>query len=123
MSVKFLMESYSLVFPVCGEDGTLAAMPLCPSAASPACGKNHSSWTVNSNSSDIPLCTGETAAAPGGAALRKRYPSACGKNPSMDVVRFPVTKVPVSMTIVPYNRVLRGLRGRIGSGLPSPYRC
>ena len=31
-------------------------------------------------SGDIPLCTGETAAAPGGAALRKRYPSACGKN-------------------------------------------
>ncbi len=40
MSVKFLMESYSLVFPVCGEDGTLAAMPLCPSAASPACGED-----------------------------------------------------------------------------------
>ena len=81
MSVKFLMESYSLVFPVCGEDGTLAAMPLCPSAASPACGKNH----------------------------------------SMDAVCFPVTKVPVSVTVAPHSRVLCSLHGRMSSGPPQPY--
>lgn len=43
--VEFLMEFYSLVFPVCGEDGTLAAMLLCPLRYPPACGEDLFNFT------------------------------------------------------------------------------
>ena len=47
-----------------------------------------------------------------------RYPPARGEDPSRNVIRFPVTEVPVSTTVALYNRVLRGLRGRMSSGPP-----
>ena len=52
----------------------------------------------------------------------KRYPSACGKNPFVDAVRFPVTRVPASPTVAPHSRVLCSLHGRMGSDKSLPYR-
>ncbi len=50
---------------------------------------------------------------------------ACGKKePSQGCGSFSrYARVPVSTTVALYSRVLCGLRGRIGSGSPSPYRC
>ena len=44
-----------------------------------------------------------------------------GEDPSRNAIRFPVTEVPVSTTVALYNRVLRGLHGRMSSGPPQPY--
>ena len=52
----------------------------------------------------------------------KRYPLACGEDPSKSVVRFPVTKVPVSLTAALRGKVFCSLHGRIGSDVPPPYR-
>lgn len=49
------MESYSLVFPVCGEDSTLAAMLLCPLRYPLRVGKTCST----SPPSRYPLCVWE----------------------------------------------------------------
>ena len=40
---------------------------------------------------------------------------------SVDAVRFPVTRVPVSATVALYNRVLCDLHGRMSLGPPQPY--
>ena len=71
-------------------------------AVSPACGKN----TAGSLGRDI----------------KEAASSACGKNPFRNAIRFPVTKVPVSTIVALHSKVLRNLPGRIGSGLPQPYR-
>ena len=54
-------------------------------------------------------------------SISKRYPPARGEDPSRNVIRFPVTKVPVSTIVALHSKVLRNLPGRIGSGSPQPY--
>ncbi len=51
----------------------------------------------------------------------ERYPPARGEDPSKSVVRFPVTKVPVSATVALHSKVLYDLHGRMSSGPPQPY--
>ena len=89
-------------------------------AVSPSCGKNlitagllhflAASFVCGKNSPSFCLSKSGPAASP-----------ACGKNPFRNVIRFPVTEVPVSTTVALYNRVLRGLHGRMSSGPPQPY--
>lgn len=55
------------------------------------------------------------------AFQRQAASPVCGKNPSRNVICFPVTKVPVSTTVALYNRVLHDLHGRMSSGPPRPY--
>ena len=40
---------------------------------------------------------------------------------SVDAVRFPVTRVPVSATVALHSKVLHNLHGRMSSGPPQPY--
>ena len=48
--------------------------------------------------------------------------SVCGEDPSRNAIRFPVTKVPVSLTAALRGKVFCSLHGRIGSDVPPPYR-
>ena len=90
-AVQSLMESYSLVFPVCGEDGTLVAMPLCPSAASPACGEDLFNFTPIVVSF---VCVGKTQGNWRFRLIPKWYPLRVGKTiPRMRFV-FPSQRFP-----------------------------
>lgn len=69
-------------------------------------------WTIDHGE------TKDTFYGGGFHSFSTRYPPARGEDPSRNVIRFPVTEVPVSTTVALYNRVLRGLRGRMSSGPP-----
>ena len=71
--------------------------------------------------SGILLCVGKTDGDFYILLSTERYPPARGEDPSKSVVRFPVTKVPVSTIVALHSKVLRNLHGRMSSGPPQPY--
>ena len=71
--------------------------------------------------SGILLCVGKTDGDFYILLSTERYPPARGEDPSKSVVRFPVTKVPVSLTAALHSKVLCSLPGRMSSGPPQPY--
>ena len=68
-----------------------------------------------------PPCAGKTLCGEDKLPFWGTVSSVCGEDPSKSVVRFPVAKVPASLTAALHSKVLRNLHGRMSSGPPQPY--
>lgn len=109
------------VSPACGKNLITAGL-LHFLAASFVCGKNLCQKKCCFRfQSGILLCVGKTDGDFYILLSTERYPPARGEDPSKSVVRFPVTKVPVSTIVALHSKVLRNLHGRMSSGPPQPY--
>ena len=123
MTIKGLNDRCLLcaVSPACGKNLITAGL-LHFLAASFVCGKNLCQKKCCFRfQSGILLCVGKTDGDFYILLSTERYPPARGEDPSKSVVRFPVTKVPVSTIVALHSKVLRNLHGRMSSGPPQPY--